>query len=181
MPGKLLGRQKGIFLQARIKSINNILDNKSKQLEKCRSQLASLVIRTITEECQGFVNRVREFKYSKIRQREINKFNRLVEKHEGSLANSANIPYSWSGRSSSASTLGDPTNSQLREAGISGLSCSAQGYSSTPQPGDTSGSTQGNTTYSQPRETAVSSLSSSAQGDSSTPQGEIEQILLRMS
>ena len=108
------------------------------------------------EECQGFINKVREFRHSKIRDRQINMFNRLVEKQESRLANSANIPYSWSGRSPSASTPGDPTNSQPRKAAVSGLSSSAQGYSSTPQQGDTTGTAQGNTTNSHPRETAVS-------------------------
>ena len=47
------------------------------------------------EECQNLINKVRSFRHSKVRGRQINKFNRLVDKQgkeEGRLANSANTP-----------------------------------------------------------------------------------------
>ena len=123
-----------------MKSINNFLDNNSKQLDQCRSHLVST---TTMEECQGFINKVRELRHSKIRNKQINKLNSLVEKQEGRLVNSSNIPYSQLGLSPGTSTLGDTTNSQPREAAVSSLSSSAQGDSSTLHPGDTADSAQG--------------------------------------
>ena len=70
---KIIRKAERGLLQARMKSIN-ILDNNSKQLEKCRSHLASL----FTIAIKGFIIKVREFRHSKIRYRQINKFNRLV-------------------------------------------------------------------------------------------------------
>ena len=63
-------------LQARIKSIHSFINN-IKQLDRCRPHLASLATTIIMEECQCFINKVREFRHSKIRGRQINKFNRL--------------------------------------------------------------------------------------------------------
>ena len=74
------------LLKARIKSINTFLDNNNKQQDTCRCQLASLVTTTIMEECQSFRNKIREFRQSKLRDRQINEFHRLVEKQEGRLA-----------------------------------------------------------------------------------------------
>ena len=88
-PGKLLERD---LLWARVKSNNSFLDNISKQLDRCRSQLVSLVTTTIMKECQNLINKVREFIHSKLRDRQINKFNRLVDKQgkgEGRLANTS--------------------------------------------------------------------------------------------
>ena len=63
------------LLWAETKSINNIVDNNNKQLEKFRSQLASIITVTIMEEYQGFMNKVREFRHSNTRDKQINKFN----------------------------------------------------------------------------------------------------------
>ena len=38
---KLSEKQKGTFLQAKVKSINSLLDNNGEQREICRSKLAS--------------------------------------------------------------------------------------------------------------------------------------------
>ena len=91
------------LLQAGFNSNNNFLDNNNKQIDRCRSQLASMVTTTIMEECQNHINKVREFSHFQIRDRQINKFNRLVEKQVkggGRLANSANtLPNHQQGRS----------------------------------------------------------------------------------
>ena len=141
---KIIRKAERDLLQARIKFINNILDNNSKQLEKCKSQLASLVTTTIMEECEGFINKVREFRHSKIRDRQINTFNRLVAKQEGKLANPANIPYSQLGRSPGANFPLPTTPLTLpAKRGISQQSgLFSPRNSSTPQWEDTVGSAQ---------------------------------------
>ena len=80
--GKLLEKQKGSFYRL------GFIDNNNKQLDICRSQLASIVTTPIMEQCQNLINKVRELRYLKTRDRQINKFNRLLQKQEGNITNS---------------------------------------------------------------------------------------------
>ena len=72
------------LLQARVKSINSLVDN-SKQKDLCRSQLVSIVSITTMQQCQELIDKVREFIHLKVRDRQINKFNRLLQKIEGNI------------------------------------------------------------------------------------------------
>ena len=73
------------LLQARIKAINSILDNIAKQTELCRSQLASVISAQRLRECQGFIDKVGEIRFTKVKQRQLNKFNNLLNKKEGNI------------------------------------------------------------------------------------------------
>ena len=79
---KIIQKAEKDLLQTRVKSIISFFDNNTKQLDRCRSQLASIVNPTAMEEVQNFINKVGEFRHIKIRDRQISKFNRLVEKQE---------------------------------------------------------------------------------------------------
>ena len=68
------------LLQARVKAINNILDQVTKQTEECRTQLASIISAERLRESQGFINKVSEIRFSKVSQRQLNKFNILINK-----------------------------------------------------------------------------------------------------
>ena len=68
------------LLQARIKAINNILVQVNRQIEECRAKLASIISAERLGECQDFINKVSEFRFNKVRQRQINKLNHLVSK-----------------------------------------------------------------------------------------------------
>ena len=76
------------FLQARVKSINSLLGYDAKQRVLCRSKLASIISNTSMKKHQELIDKVREFRHFKVKQRQINKFNRLIEK-EGNIT--------WSG------------------------------------------------------------------------------------
>ena len=80
------------LLQARIKAINNILVQVDRQIEDCRAKLASIILAERLGECQDFINKVSEFGFNKVRQRQINKLNHLVSKKEGNItiANAVN-------------------------------------------------------------------------------------------
>ena len=82
--------------QARIKSINNILTNVAIQLEQCRSQLASIISTERLRECQGFIGKVGETRFNKVKNRQIKKFQNLVNKKEGNITwfsnNNNNLP-----------------------------------------------------------------------------------------
>ena len=80
------------LLQARVKAINNILDQVSRQMEECRAKLAAIISAERLEECQDFINKVSKIRFIKVRQRQINKFNHLVTKKEGNItvANAVN-------------------------------------------------------------------------------------------
>ena len=46
------------LLQARVKAINNILDQVGRQIEECRAKLAAIISAERLEECQDFINKV---------------------------------------------------------------------------------------------------------------------------
>ena len=74
------------LLQARVKAINNILDQVDREIEDCRAKLASIISAERLEECQGFINKVSELRFNKVKQRQINILNQLVSKKEGNIA-----------------------------------------------------------------------------------------------
>ena len=84
------------LLQVRVKAINNTLDQVTKQTEECRTQLTSIISAERLRECQGFINKVSEIRFSKVRQRQLNKFNILINKKEGNImrANAINLIHS---------------------------------------------------------------------------------------
>ena len=84
------------LLQARVKAINNIIDNVAKQTEECRTQLASIISAERLTECQGFINKVSEIRFTKVRQRQLNKFNILINKKGGNITRANAINLTWS-------------------------------------------------------------------------------------
>ena len=77
---KIIRKAEMDLLQARVKSINSLLDNNAKQKDRCRSHLASIVSNTSMLECQEIIDKGREQRYIKARARQINKFDRLLQK-----------------------------------------------------------------------------------------------------
>ena len=78
------------LLQARIKAINNILVQVEKEIQDCRTKLASIISQERLEQCQGFINKVSELRFNKVKQRQVNKLNYLVAKKEGSITITSN-------------------------------------------------------------------------------------------
>ena len=96
------------LLQARVKAINSVLDNVTQQTEECRTQLASINSAQRLREFQGFIDKVGEIRFTKVRQRQLNKYNMLLNKKEGNItrANAINLfnnLASQAGRQASAS------------------------------------------------------------------------------
>ena len=82
---KILRKAEKDLLQARVKSINYILDQTSKQLEECRSKLATIVSTQKLRECQDFVDKVGEIRFNKVKLRQLNKLNLLTNRKEGNI------------------------------------------------------------------------------------------------
>ena len=102
---KILRKAEKDLLQARIKTINFILDNTSKQLEDCRSKLAAIISTQRLRECQDFIDKVSEIRFNKVKQRQLNKFNLLTIRKEGNITRSiTNLNYH---------NLNSQTNSQV--------------------------------------------------------------------
>ena len=80
------------LLQARVKAINNILVQVDREIEECRAKLAAIISAERLEQCQGFINKVSELRFNKVKQRQINKLDHLVAKKEGNIA-TANANY----------------------------------------------------------------------------------------
>ena len=85
---QILRKAEKELLQARIKSINFILDSTSQQLEECRSKLATIISTQKLRECQDFIDKVSENRFNKVKQRQINKLNLLTTKKEGNITRS---------------------------------------------------------------------------------------------
>ena len=73
------------LLQARVKAINNILDQVDRQIQECRAKLASIISAERLGECQDFINKVSELRFNKVKQRQINKLNHLISKKEENI------------------------------------------------------------------------------------------------
>ena len=78
------------LLQAWVKAINNILDQVDREIQECKAKLASIISVERLEQCQGFINKVSELRFNKVKQRQINKLNHLVAKKEGNITNPIN-------------------------------------------------------------------------------------------
>ena len=87
---KIIRKAEKDLIQARIKAINSILDNVDKQTEECRSNLASIISTQRLRECQGFVDKVGEIRFNKVKQRQLNKFQNLVNKKEVNITRVSN-------------------------------------------------------------------------------------------
>ena len=81
---KIIKAVEKYLLQARIKYKNSILDNVTKQAELCRSKLASILSTPMFRKCQGFIEKVGEIRFNKVKNRQVNKFNNLSRK-EGNI------------------------------------------------------------------------------------------------
>ena len=69
------------LLQDGVRCINAIIEDSGNNINKCRTRLASLVTNTTDiDECSKFIHRVREDRFFKARDRQVNKLNRLVSK-----------------------------------------------------------------------------------------------------
>ena len=73
------------LLQARINSINSILDNNAKQRELCRSKLALILSTSNFRKCQEFFEKVSELRFNKVKSRQVNKLNNSLSKKEGNI------------------------------------------------------------------------------------------------
>ena len=87
---QILRKAERDLLQARVKSINYILDQTSKQLEECRSKLATIVSAQKLRECQDFIDKVGETRFNKVKLRQLNKLNLLTIRKEGNITRSYN-------------------------------------------------------------------------------------------
>ena len=82
---KILRKAEKDLLQARVKSINYILDQTSKQLEEYRSKLVTIVSTQKLRECQDFVDKVGEIRFNKVKLRQLNKLNLQTIRKEGNI------------------------------------------------------------------------------------------------
>ena len=88
---KIIRKAEKDLIQARIKSINSILANVIKQTEEVRAKLAAIISTDRLRECQGFIDKVSEIRFNKVKLRQIKKFQNLVNKKEGNITWSSNL------------------------------------------------------------------------------------------
>ena len=90
---KILRTVEKQLLQTRLKSINSLLDNNTKQLELTRSKIASILTPLNYQECQDFIDKIKEKRFIKVRERQVRKLNNLINKKEGGITwQSSQVP-----------------------------------------------------------------------------------------
>ena len=83
--GKLYKRQKKQLLQNKVRCINAMIEDNYSYINKYGSRLASIVTKaTDRDTCSKFIEEVRQDRFIKIKNRWVNKFNRLVNKSSSS-------------------------------------------------------------------------------------------------
>ena len=82
---KILRSAEKQLLQTRLKSINSLLDNNTKQVELTRSKIASILPAPSYQQYQEFIEKIKEKRFNKGRDRQVRKFNNLLNKKEGSI------------------------------------------------------------------------------------------------
>ena len=82
---KILRTAEKQLLQTSLKSINSLLDNNTKQLELTRSKIVSILTPPNYQECQELIEKIKEKKFIKVRQRQVRKLNNLINKKEGNI------------------------------------------------------------------------------------------------
>ena len=82
---KILRMAEKQLLQTRLKSINSLLDNNAKHLELIRSKIVSILTTPNYQECQDFIEKIKEKRFIKVRQRQVRKLNNLINKKEGNI------------------------------------------------------------------------------------------------
>ena len=100
---KIVRKAEKDLIQVRIKAINSILDNVGKQTELCRSRLTSIISAERLRECQGFIDKVGEIILNKVNQKQLNKFQNLVNKKEGNITRVSNTNSPQAGNNLAAS------------------------------------------------------------------------------
>ena len=80
---KILRTAEKQLLQTRLKSINSLLDNNATQLELTRSKIASILTPLHYQACQDFIDKIKEKRFIKARERWVRKLNNLINKKEG--------------------------------------------------------------------------------------------------
>ena len=73
------------LLQTRLKSIDSLLENNAKWLELTRSKIASILPAPSYQQCQDFIEKIKETRFTKVRDRQVRKFNNLLNEKEGSI------------------------------------------------------------------------------------------------
>ena len=101
------------LLQAWVKSINSILGDKAKQIEQSWSKLASLVLNSTMEKCKEFIEKVSELRFIKIKERQVNKFNKLIQK-QGNITWFSAVPSAGNPQANNSSA--SPVRSQAPQA-----------------------------------------------------------------
>ena len=82
---KILRSAEKQLLQARLKSINSLLGNNTKQLEFTRSQIVFMLPTPSYRKCQEFIEKVKELRFKKVKDRQVRKFNNLLNKKVGNI------------------------------------------------------------------------------------------------
>ena len=90
---KILRLAEKQLLQTRLKSINSLFDNNAKQLELTRSKIVSILPNPSYKQCREFIEKVKESRFKKVKDRQVRKINNSLNKKEGIITREGNITW----------------------------------------------------------------------------------------
>ena len=104
------------LLQTRLKSINSLLDNNAKQLELNKSKIASILPAPCYQQCQEFIEKVKETRLTKVKEGQVRKFDKLLNKKKGIITRQGNITWQSSQVFQAARASSQAINRQVTPA-----------------------------------------------------------------
>ena len=82
----IIRREERQLLQERVKCVNNILQDNGEGIISSKSMLFSIVTdQKIQQQCTEFINKVREVRFNKVRDRQVGRFTRLLNRNSFSV------------------------------------------------------------------------------------------------
>ena len=92
------------------------LDKYLCQTELTRSKIASILPAPSYQQCQEFIEKVKETRFTKVKERQVRKFNNLINKKEGIITREGSITWQNSQVSPAARASSWTVNSQVTPA-----------------------------------------------------------------
>ena len=110
-------RQKKQLLQDRVRCINAMLEHNRNSINKCRSDIASMVTTIDRDKCCKFIKKVSKARFTKVKERQVRKLNSLFNKtsnnnNEVSARALGNNNNNWSCNNSQMQGLENSNNNQ---------------------------------------------------------------------
>ena len=88
---KIIEKAEKQFLQDRVRCINKTIEESGNTINNSRSRLTSIITNaTDLDRCSKFIDKVKEDRYGKVKERQVRKFNNLISKSKNNSDKASN-------------------------------------------------------------------------------------------